>query len=223
MGGLINRKNIDGVIFDLDGVVLDSEPIHKLVFSSICEQWGPPVTWDEFEEFIGKSVEYTWSRMVEKYSLDIPVRQLTDHFHAELARFFQQNSKLLPMDGIPELLDLLAQEKIDCAIGSSSSHQNIDMSLAATGLNERITHRVSGEDVRQIKPAPDIFLLAAKRMGVAPDRCLVIEDSAAGIQAAISAGMQSVGFISPHSGQQDLSAATIVVHSLKDLTMEVKG
>lgn len=222
MGGLIDGKNFDGVILDLDGVVIDSEPIHKAVFSSICEQWGPPVTWDEFGEFIGKSVEYMWSHIVEKYSLDIPVSQLADHFHAELAGFFRQNSILPPMDGIPELLDLLAREQIACAIGSSSSHKNIEMSLAATGLSERIPKRVSGEDVRQIKPAPDIFLLAARRMGVAPDRCLVIEDSAAGIQAAISAGMQSVGFISPHSGQQDLSGATIIVQSLRELATEVE-
>ncbi len=216
----IAEDRIKLVIFDLDGVIIDSEPIHMQVTNSILENLGTPLTWAEYEVFIGGSDRKIWTSMKERFNLDMPIKTLIDNYHVELIKYFKQANKIPPVEGIPELLDVLDQEKIAYAIGSSSSHMNICMALEATGLSKRIMTRISGEDVTHGKPAPDIFLLAAKRMGFKPEECLVIEDSEAGVKAAVSAGMACVGLINASSGKQNLTKANYLVHSLKELVEE---
>jgi len=203
-------SSYDLVIFDCDGVLVDSERLTVHEEARMLTELGWPVTADEVVGlFMGLSLttelEMVADRLgpaaAEKFEQDL-VPRLTAIFDAELT----------PVDGIPALLDALAQKGVPTCVASSGLPDGIRRKLDRTGLREHFGDRISSaSEVEHGKPAPDLFLLAAGRMGVTPARAAVVEDSVPGVQAGVAAGMAVYGFAGGLARAEDLHAAGAVV------------
>ena len=203
-------SSYDLVIFDCDGVLVDSERLTVHEEARMLTELGWPVTADEVVGlFMGLSLatelEMVADRLgpaaAEKFEQDL-VPRLTAIFDAELT----------PIDGIPALLDALAQKGVPTCVASSGLPDGIRRKLDRTGLREHFGDRISSaSEVEHGKPAPDLFLLAAGRMGVTPARAAVVEDSVPGVQAGVAAGMAVYGFAGGLARAEDLHAAGAVV------------
>ena len=184
------RAPVDLVIFDCDGVLVDSEPLSMRVAIEVLAEQGAAMTMDEaYEQFLGRSEAHLRATVERLYNLTLTAEMLAD-MRARLVRLFA--AELQPIDGIHDALDRLTHRR---CVASSSNPERIGNSLRQTRLDGYFGADVfSATMVKNGKPAPDLFLFAAERMGVAPERCLVIEDSPAGIAAAKSAGMPVFAF-----------------------------
>ena len=181
---------IDLIIFDCDGVLVDSEVISCRAHADVLSRHGYPITSDEvFERFLGRSTRQA--------NLEIETelgRKLPDDYHAELQDelFGNFERDLEAIRGIHDALDRITQR---VCVASSGSHQRMRVSLGSTSLYERLAPNIfSASQVKNGKPAPDLFLFAVSEMKVPPERCVVIEDSVAGITGARAAGMTVFGF-----------------------------
>lgn len=181
---------IDLIIFDCDGVLVDSEVISCRAHADVLTRHGYPITSDQvFERFLGRSTRQANLEIESELG-----RRLPEAYHGdlqdELFRSFEAD--LEAIHGIQDVLDVVTQR---VCVASSGSHQRMRVSLGSTGLYERLAPNIfSASQVRNGKPAPDLFLFAANEMGVPPGRCVVIEDSLAGIAGARAAGMTVFGF-----------------------------
>ncbi|ANZ17766.1 HAD family hydrolase [Streptomyces noursei] len=184
----------DLIIFDNDGVLVDSEPISNRILAGYLTELGHPTTYEEsLRDFMGGSVQRVRDMVWEKSGRALPADFETD-FHTRVFDEFRR--RLQPVPGVAAVLEKLAADGVPYCVGSSGSHERIRVALTKTGLFERFgAERVfSSQDVARGKPAPDLFLHAAKEMGVAPGRCAVVEDSPLGVRAAVAAGMDVYGF-----------------------------
>ncbi len=212
--------DIKAFIFDLDGVIIDSEPIHLQISNDMIEHLGLAVPWDEYEQFIGMTDIAYFTYLKNYANLDAPVPELIAEYKRRLDIFFNEAIVLPIISGIRELVETLRAEGILLAIASSSSHVNIRHVLRAARLTDYFPIQVSGEDVEHGKPAPDIYLEAARQLAVAPEHCAAIEDSEAGSLSAKRAGLYTIGFQNPGSGKQNLSSCHLVIHEIQDLLVE---
>ncbi len=181
------------VIFDNDGVVVDSEPLASVATSQTLTALGHPMTPEECDQaFLGISLPTT-RRLVEERSGRVLAAEFEDRYRARVAELIA--SELRPVPGIAAVLDVLDAAGLPYCMASSSGRRQIALSLRTTGLAERFAERWWGaDDVAEGKPAPDLFLLAARSMGARPEDCVVVEDSEAGVQAGRAAGMSVLGY-----------------------------
>ncbi len=207
---------VKAVIFDMDGVIVDSEPIHFESDKMTMRHYGKYITDEELSRYVGVSNPDMWSELREKYELEASVEELLETQFAYKKQIIGDR-KLEPINGIRELLDRLKGNEIRIGLASSSSREFIEFMLSNLGLAGYFEVVISGEEVQRGKPFPDIFLKAAQGLSVEPSNCMVIEDSGHGVKAAKRAGMKCVGFVSPNSGKQDLSLADEVVCSIKQI------
>jgi len=189
------------VIFDCDGVLVDSERITNQVFCSMLNELGLSVTLEDmFEHFVGLSMPQCIeliTRMRGKPPPETFVGELRQRTAGAL------RAGITPVPGIEAVLAGLT---IPCCVASSGDHEKIRLTLGATGLLQRFEGRIfSVADVARPKPAPDVFLFAARRLGAVPSACAVIEDTPTGVRAAVAAGMHALGF-----------AASTPAHRLKE-------
>ncbi len=203
------------VIFDLDGVLLDSESLYKQTNIALFKKLGTDITDEEYNSFIGISGDKMWGYIKKKADLKQSISELRAiEREAKYDGLFKNH--LSPNPGLFELLDYIASKNIPCAIASSGLMKNIALILEKLNVRSYFKHIVSGEMPGKGKPDPEIFLLAADHFGATADQCLVIEDSTNGTTAAKAAEMTCVGYINPGSGNQDLSNADLVISSLTD-------
>ena len=203
------------MIFDMDGVLVDTEPIYVDVTAGYLSGLGVHIPKAELYSSVGIPTEVTLSRLKSQYGLSESVAELAREERQVREKRFRELDSIPIIAGITELLDELDTAGLSCAIASSSSPEMISLILSKTGLGGYFTEIVSGENVAKGKPAPDIFLEAARRLGVGPAGCTVVEDSPHGIKGANAAGMKTVGFQNPNSGNQDLSAADLIVDTFE--------
>ena len=179
---------IELVIFDCDGVLVDSERLGVRIESEVVSSLGWPLTVPEIvERFLGRSDAYMQSEIERHIGR-------TFDWEAEFAPRYRDvfERELVAVDGVLDALDAIT---VPTCVASSGTHEKLRFTLGLTGLYDRFAGRIfSASEVRNGKPAPDLFLYAASRMGVVPERSAVIEDSAAGVEAAAAAGMQVFAF-----------------------------
>lgn len=178
------------VIFDCDGVLVDSEPISNRLFQAMLAEIDVHLTLDDmYEHFVGRSMPACMERVARLRGAPVPegfLTRLQQRTEEELRAHVQ------PMPGIRDVLDGLAPSY---CVASSGAHSKIRTSLGATGLLDRFEGRIfSAQDVARSKPAPDLFLHAAATLGYPPQRCVVIEDTPTGVRAGVAAGMRVFGF-----------------------------
>jgi beta-phosphoglucomutase-like phosphatase (HAD superfamily) len=199
------------VIFDMDGVLVDTEPLYFAVGRRLFRSLGMHIPHEEHQTFVGIPALTQWRSLKQRFSLVQSAEELARIERAAQLDTLQQLPELPCIGGIRELLVAIRERGATCCIATSSSRAMAACILAKARIAACFLHVVTGEDVTNGKPAPDIFLLAAQRAGATPPQCLVIEDSFHGVKAANAAGMRSVGFRNPGSGRQDLSAADLVI------------
>lgn len=193
---------IELVIFDCDGVLVDSEPISNRVFATMLNELGILVTLDEmYDAFAGKSMAHCLELAARRFGRDIPdgfERQFRIRNKAAL------EAELKPVPGIEIALDSIG---LPYCVASNGSIEKMRMTLEATGLLARFQGRLfSASSVARAKPAPDVFLHAAEKSGVLPSACLVIEDTPTGVGAGIAAGMRVLGYCARTPAQRLIEA-----------------
>ncbi len=205
------------VVLDCDGVLLDSERISASLWTGIFSELGWHLTEQQFTELFVGCNSHEWHDGVER---GLGKRLAPDWDQAYQDRHNEAfTSGLTPVPGIVDVLDQLDAGGVPYCVASNSGHDYLEQWLTHTGLWERVHGRVfSAEDVHRGKPEPDLYLLAAEKLGVEPSRCMVVEDSPFGVRAAHAAGMRCFAFaggITPEGRFAGLSAT--VFHDMRDL------
>ena len=208
------------VIFDMDGVIIDSEPIHFEVDMQTMREFGVNISKDELNKYVGTTNEYMLNDLINKYKIQKSIKEILE-YKMELTIRRIKETKINAISGIPELLISLKHNNIKTAIGSSSPKELIITVIEKFQLGKYFDCIVSGDKVKEGKPKPDIYLEVSKRIGVNPEECIVIEDSRNGVLAAKNAGMKCFGFRNVNSGNQDLSKADIIVDSIRNIDIEI--
>ena len=207
------------VIFDMDGVIIDSEPLHFDVCIEVLKKIGLSGEKEYFNKFVGVTNPTMWKTVKEEMGIENSIEELIN-IQVSLTVELFKNSPIGAIDGIIDLMKQLKKKKIPCAIGSSSPQIFIDAVVEKLEIKDYLKFALSGETLPKSKPDPMIFLKVAENLGVESKDCLVIEDSKHGVQAAKSAGMKCIGFINPNSGNQDLSKADYLTNDISSLNFE---
>ena len=206
------------LIFDMDGVIVDSEPMHTAVTIEVMQSYQVHFTTAEMDRFIGMSMRGFFSILKKEHGLNAPVEEMIQRQIDGIYRHIKEDPQE-PVPGILEILAYLKARKIPAAIASSSPKILIETIVERLQIADAFSLLLSGEDFPRSKPDPAIYLTAAEKLGVDPADCLVIEDSQNGTIAAKEAGMRCIGFQNPHSGQQDLRRADLIVPVLTQLDL----
>ncbi|AWE54701.1 MULTISPECIES: HAD family hydrolase [Streptomyces] len=206
----------DLVIFDNDGVLVDSEPISNRHLAAYLTELGHPTSYeDSVRDYMGSAMHRVHDLVLERTGQRLPA-DFDDVFHARVFAAFERELK--PVAGAVDVLETLTARGVPYCVASSGSHERIRVGHRTTGLDRWFDDAriFSSQDVGRGKPAPDLFLHAARRMGVAPERCVVVEDSPLGVRAALAAGMDVVGFTAMTPAER-LSGATELFSDMGEL------
>ncbi|HZP25772.1 MAG TPA: HAD family phosphatase [Dehalococcoidia bacterium] len=207
--------DLDALLWDLDGVIVDSTAYHAEAYRRILHEFGQQLDEEYFRrELFGRRNEDILSHLLPQ----LPPRELPAlaRRKEEVYRSLLREGHLQPLPGARELVQRLAEAGVRQAIVSSTPPENIAIALDSLGLAGRFRAIVSGEDVARGKPDPQGYVLGAQRLGVSPARCVVIEDAPPGIEAARAAGMRCIG-VATTRAPEALTTADLVVATLEDL------
>ncbi len=207
------------VIFDMDGVLVDSEPFHMKMEQKLFRELGISVSAEEHLTYVGITPLLMWNLIRARHGLRLSTEALRD-LEMERKYHLMKEMPMSPNAGVSELLAALTGDGHPLALASSSNRQFIELVLDKTGLRPAFESVLGGDEVGAGKPEPDLFLHSADRLGVPPVICTVIEDSTNGILAAKRAGMRCIALRNPHSGAQDLSRADYVVDRFDTETID---
>jgi HAD superfamily hydrolase (TIGR01509 family) len=215
---------IQTVIFDMDGVIVDTEPVHRYAYFKQFDELNIAVTEEMYTSFTGFSTRNTFQTLKEAFQLNHDVEDLIQRKRSIFNDAFDTKKDLELLEGVEKLIKELHENGIQLILASSASKVTIERVFTRFGLHEYFTHIVSGEDFPKSKPHPAIFEHAAS-LSIAPkENCIVIEDSTNGVRASKAAGIFCVGYNSIHSKDQDLSEADVVINHFNELGFdEVKN
>jgi HAD superfamily hydrolase (TIGR01509 family) len=212
---------IQTVIFDMDGVIVDTEPVHRYAYYKQFEELNIEVTEAMYTSFTGFSTRNTFQTLKEQFQLEQDVEDLIQRKRSIFNDAFDTKEDLELLEGVRTLIEDLHQNGIQLILASSASKVTIERVFSRFGLHDFFTHVVSGEDFPKSKPHPAIFEHAAS-LSVAPkESCIVIEDSTNGVRAAKAAGIFCVGYISEHSKDQNLDEADYIINHFNELDAQV--
>jgi HAD superfamily hydrolase (TIGR01509 family) len=207
---------LKAVLFDMDGVIIDSEPQHARAAVLALQKYNVDISIDYAYQFIGTTTYHMCCKMVEDFSLSVTPEELLKA-NEESKNYLSQTEGYEAIPYIVDLMKDLHRHGIKMIIASSSSGQSIEEVIRYLHIGELLDGYISGTSVAHPKPAPDIFLEAARILGVEPSECIVIEDSYNGVTAADVAGITSIGFLNPNSGTQDLRKSAILIEGFDEV------
>lgn len=208
---------VQAVVFDLDGVLADTEVI---AYEAVRQLLAPePFTWDEYVEVIGTTVEFTIDWLKRTHNRPESPEELRRMSSEALNRALDE-APLEPMDGASELVAAIAARDIPLAVASQSSPRWVERTLERTGLRPHFETLVTASEVPRGKPAPDIYLAAAERLGADPGKTIAVEDSIPGVTAAVAAGMLVVQLREASYAPPAQPGVHAVVTSLRDFDLE---
>ncbi len=206
---------IQAILFDLDGLMFDSEPHSLASWEAVLKERGITLDQLTIDSILGLRIDATARTLIDKYHLPDTVQELseakTEYQIAHLA------GNVPPMPGLFELIAAIDQRGLSKAIASSGIRRYVEAVLRVNGLLDRFSVIITGDQVAHGKPAPDVFLAAAHALNVEPQHCLVLEDAPAGVQAARAAGMTCIAVPDHSMARLDLSQAVKIVASLHDV------
>ncbi|WP_405999279.1 HAD family hydrolase [Streptomyces sp. NBC_00829] len=206
----------DLVIFDNDGVLVDSEPISNTILAGYLTELGHPTSYeDSMRDYMGSAVHRVHDLVLERTGQVLPA-DFEEALHARVFAAFER--ELMAVEGVTDVLGKIVSDSVPYCVASSGSHERIRIGHRKTGLDLWFPDSVvfSAQDVGRGKPEPDLFLHAAERMAVAPERCVVVEDSPLGVAAARAAGMDVYGFTAMTAAEK-LSGAKGFFGSMAEL------
>jgi HAD superfamily hydrolase (TIGR01509 family) len=208
---------IKTVIFDMDGVIVDTEPVHRYAFQQHFKALGIEVSPEFYATFTGNSTKNVYQKLAEKFNLKDDIETLVQIKRDFFNDAFDNKKDLELLDGVENLIVDLHKNGMQLILASSSSNVTIDRIFKRFNLNQYFSYKISGEDFVNSKPDPAIFLHAQKLSNHQKENCIVIEDSTNGIKAAHLAGIYCIGYNSFHSKLQDLSLADQVIQHFNEL------
>jgi HAD superfamily hydrolase (TIGR01509 family) len=208
---------IKTVIFDMDGVIVDTEPVHHYAYNQHFKDLNIEVTPEMYASFTGNSTKNIFERLKEQFNLEHEVQHLVETKRNLFNDAFDSKEDLYLLEGVGDLITDLYDNGMQLVVASSSAKVTIDRIFNRFGLHKYFSHIVSGEDFPKSKPHPAIFLKAAELSGTPVENCIVIEDSTNGIKAAKAAGIYCIGYDSFHSKMQDYSLADKIISNFNEL------
>jgi len=205
------------VIFDMDGVIVDTEPVHNYAYYEHFKLLGIEVSAEMYASFTGNSTKNVFQKIKDHFEVTEDILTLVEKKRSLFNDAFDTKADLFLLEGVEELIKQLHQNGIQLILASSSSKVTINRVFNRFKLHSYFSHIVSGEDFPQSKPNPDIFIEAVRLSKSNKENCIVIEDSTNGIKAANAAGIYCVGYRSVNSKKQDYSLANLVIDSFEEL------
>ncbi len=211
------EKNI-GFIFDWDGVIIDSSSQHEESWERLAREEGYKLQDGHFKLGFGRKNEYIIPNLLGWTKDESEIDRLSLK-KEKLYRDIIEEKGINPINEVEPFLQLLKENDIPCVIGSSTHRLNIETALRHLGFGQYFVEIVSAEDVNQGKPHPEVFLLAAKKLGLSPENCLVVEDAMVGIEAAHAGGIKAIAVTNTHPAEK-LKAADKIVSKLSEIAID---
>jgi HAD superfamily hydrolase (TIGR01509 family) len=227
-GVVYNRKKdretviqMKAFIFDMDGVIIDSEQIHAEVKMQTFRHFGLPFDKAELVHYTGRTSQALFDEVIAaQRRTDVTADEMVAYKHGHYLEILQGDACVKPIAGIVDLLDGLKKKRIPTALASSGGRVVIDAVLEKLELSPYFQSVLSGADLPKSKPDPTVYRISAERLGVEPPDCVVLEDAASGIAAAKAAGMYCIAYHNPNSGEQDLSQADRIVDRINEIDID---
>ena len=208
---------LKAIIFDMDGVLVNSEPLHRKAYFNMFEEFNLNVSNRLYESFTGKSTSAICKELCEIFDLSISHEKLMLSKRKHFKTIFDNDPKFQMIDGALSLIKNYFYNNLTLILASSASMTNINRIFKKFDLDKFFKAKISGADLKESKPNPEIFIKAAKLSGFSKSECIVIEDSTNGIIAAKSAEIFCIGFNSPNSKNQNYNEADLITNDLNEI------
>lgn len=208
---------IKAVIFDQDGVILESESIQSKAYALVLEEYGKkPVLCENglVQPFVGARGEVVWEELKKRYNLAEDTNVLREKRRQAILKLL--DGEIEPNPGVIKLLEYLKREGFRIALATGTDPRIVDKILTRFEIKGYFEVVVTGGDTQKSKPDPEAYIIASRRLGIAPSDCLVIEDAEVGVAAAKSAGMRVIAVNTKYNSTENLKHANLVVNSLQD-------
>ena len=211
---------LKAVIFDMDGVIVNSEPLHRKAYFDMFEEFNLNVSNRLYESFTGKSTSAICKELCKIFDLSISHEKLMLSKRKHFKTIFDNDPEFQMIDGALSLIKNYFYNNLTLILASSASMTNINRIFKKFDLDKFFKAKISGADLKESKPNPEIFIKAAKLSGFNKSECIVIEDSTNGITASKSAGIYCIGFNSPNSKNQNYNKADLVVSNFNEIRFD---
>ncbi len=192
------------VIFDMDGVLLDSEPLHYEAVRRLLAEQGIDFPLEDYYRYLGTTLTTTWDDLSSRHPITMSFEAFESRYNADVLAHYQAGAPLIV--GARDLAQRLQSAGVPIAVASSSHRLWVDAALEGANLRQYFTQTTAGDEVSEGKPSPEIYLKAASKLGVKPSDCIAIEDAPAGVESARAAGMRVALVRSPLTDDLDLAA-----------------
>jgi beta-phosphoglucomutase len=212
---------LKAVLFDMDGVIVDTEPLHHKAYHLMFADVKIDVSTVLYESFTGQATLSICKKLVNEFKLSESPQYLVDLKRKHFNNLFENDTDLSLLDGVLERIMEYHSRGLTLVLASSASMPNIDRIFKRFNLNSYFVAKLSGADLKASKPHPEIFINAAEASGHSREHCMVIEDSTNGIAAAKSANIYCVGYNSVHSKNQNYSQADLVINDFREISFNV--
>lgn len=212
---------LKAVLFDMDGVIVDTEPLHHKAYHLMFNDVKINVSASLYESFTGQATLGICEKLVSEFNLSESPQYLVDLKRKHFKYLFENDTGLALLDGVLDLIKEYHNHGLTLVLASSASMPNIDRIFQRFNLDSYFVAKLSGADLKASKPHPEIFIKAAEASGHNPEHCMVIEDSTNGIAAAKSANIYCVGYNSVHSKNQDYSRADVVIQDFSEISYDL--
>jgi HAD superfamily hydrolase (TIGR01509 family) len=207
------------VVFDMDGVLADSEPAFFDAVNLTLEPTGKQIAWSAYKRLLGTSIEVTWSEVLSMLGLPVDIEKYLGRFDEVLLDCLRVPRPPLP--GVVGVLDDLARRDIPFAVATSSIRPWYEAVMESTGLTGRFITAVTADQIDHPKPAPDIYLRAAELLGVPAGACIAVEDTIPGVASAKAAGMYAIQTRAASTALPPIGNADLVIETLEEFPLEL--
>lgn len=212
------RLMLKTVIFDMDGVIVDTEPLHHKAYFQMFEQVGIEVSEEQYRSYTGQSTINVCKGLVDFFKIDDSPEHLKNLKQDNFKNIFKTDKGLKLIDGVLDIIKDYHNNGLTMILASSASMNTINNVFTRFDLDQYFKTKISGADLKESKPHPEIFNKAAELSNTAKEECIVIEDSTNGIEAANRANIYCVGFRSPHSENQVYDSADLIIDSFTEIS-----